>query len=122
MNRWVLLGVTVLLTAGANLVLKYASMRQVKSEVVTTDARLLDRLLAMCDPLTIGGLALLGVAFVAYVMSLRNLDLSVAYPVMTSGAMVLVAIGSISLLNEPLSITRIIGTLLIIAGVVVVTR
>lgn len=117
--HWLLLLLTIVFTAIANLLLKHSAQQQTRSAL---DARALDRLLAVLEPHTLGGLTLLGIAFLAYTQSLRRLDLSVAYPIMTGSAIALVALGSVRLFDEDFGAWKIAGTALILIGVFALTR
>ena len=66
----------------------------------------------------IAGLALYGIATILFVLALKNLDLSFAYPLIAT-SYIWVWLLSIFVLGEPLILSRAAGTLLIILGVVV---
>lgn len=68
-----------------------------------------------------GGLFLYGVSFLLWVKVLTKLELSYAYPLVSIGYILVMAC-SYFLFKENLSLYRLLGTLLIIAGVVVVAR
>jgi small multidrug resistance pump len=63
------------------------------------------------------GLAFYGVAFLLYAASLTNLPLNVAYPVLTSGAVAIVALLSVLVFNEQLYWTTVAGLVLVVVGV-----
>lgn len=67
------------------------------------------------------GLGLYGAAFLLYAAALARLPLNVAHPVLTSGAIAVVALMSILIFKEPLYWTTGVGILLVIAGVVLIT-
>ena len=67
------------------------------------------------------GLALYGGAFLFYAAALARLPLNVAHPILTSGAIALVAVLSLTLFREPFYWTTVAGLLLIIAGVILLT-
>ena len=74
------------------------------------------------NPYLLLGLALYGIATLAWVWELRSVPLSQAYPFMAV-SFVLVPIASFFLLGESLSAGKLIGALLISIGIVVsVTR
>lgn len=73
------------------------------------------------NPWLVFGITLHVVALGFWVIALRNLDLSAAYPFIALG-LVLVALLSATVLGEHLSALRLAGMTLIVAGVVVVTR
>lgn len=63
------------------------------------------------------GMALFVISFFFYIFTLSKVQLSFAYPVMVSVGMILVIIGSWIFLGERLSLSNIIGILLIILGI-----
>lgn len=67
------------------------------------------------------GLGLYGAAFVLYAAALARLPLNVAHPVLTSGAVALVALLSVVIFREPFTLTTGVGVLLVIAGVFLIT-
>lgn len=70
---------------------------------------------------SIAGLFFYGIAFLAYAASLKQLPLHVAQPIMTAGAIVLVAVFSFTLGREPITFSSLLGIALVIAGVVALT-
>ena len=69
----------------------------------------------------VGGLACYGLAFALYAWALSRMPLGVVHPVMTAGAIAVVALVSALWLRESVSVTWVMGILLIVAGVVLVT-
>lgn len=67
------------------------------------------------------GLIFYGCAFLLYSAALARLPLNVVHPVMTSGAIVVVALSSIVLFHESFNWTNVIGLLLILSGVILIT-
>ena len=67
-------------------------------------------------------LATYGIGFVTYALALKNLPVNLAYPVMTGFTMLCIAGASALFLQEPLTVTQILGMALIAAGAVLVTR
>ena len=76
---------------------------------------------AFLSPFVFFGLALYGVSAVLWVILLSKLDLSIAYPALSIGY-VLVLLISVLFLGEQVSTIRFAGTLLIMAGVVILFR
>lgn len=68
-----------------------------------------------------GGLALYGMAFLLYAASLARLPMNVAHPVMTCGAVAMVALVSGLVLREPFQWTTLVGIGLVMAGVALIT-
>jgi multidrug transporter EmrE-like cation transporter len=69
-----------------------------------------------------GAGATYAIGFVCYSVALQKLDMSIAYPVMTGIAMVMVAILGIAVLGESFTSGKIIGMLLIAAGAFALVR
>ena len=67
------------------------------------------------------GLGLYGAAFLLYAAALTRLPLIVAHPVLTSGAVAMVAMLSVLIFKEPFYWTTGAGILLVIAGVALIT-
>lgn len=69
------------------------------------------------------GLAAYGVSMLIWMMALANYDLSFAYP-MLSTSYILVYLGAVLLpqLNETVSVAKTSGIILIVIGVIFVTR
>ncbi|MEO0265526.1 MAG: SMR family transporter [candidate division WOR-3 bacterium] len=72
-------------------------------------------------PFTILGLMLYGLSTIFWLLSLRKVELSVAYPTLSLGY-VLIYVSSILLFNEPFKWVRFLGILLILIGVVLISR
>lgn len=69
----------------------------------------------------IGGLTLYGLGMVFWLGVLSRVDVSQAYPFVGLGFLLTMAFG-VLLLGEPFSIGRAAGTLLVLAGVLLVAR
>jgi len=85
-------------------------------------------LLQFLNPWIMTGLASAFLASLAWMAAMTRLDLTYAYPFMSlafpfmSLAFVIVMAFSVLFLNEPLSMQRILGTLMVVAGLIVMTR
>jgi multidrug transporter EmrE-like cation transporter len=66
------------------------------------------------------GVVLYGLAFLLYAAALARIPLNVAHPVLTSGAILVVAILSFLLFREPFYWTTGLGILMIILGVILI--
>lgn len=68
---------------------------------------------------TVGSLAMYGLAFALLAQTLRTIPVGVAYAMWSGvGTAAIVAIGA-AFLGEPLTVTKVLGVSLVIAGVVV---
>jgi multidrug transporter EmrE-like cation transporter len=68
------------------------------------------------------GGAMLGLALLCYAYTLKHLDLGVAYPIMTGGALTLISIASAVVLGEPLTLLKAFGAILVICGIAVLVN
>lgn len=69
----------------------------------------------------LAGLVAFGLALGGYSLALKRFDLSLGYPVMTGGGLILVTLASALLFKEPITALRLTGMAVILAGVVLVT-
>lgn len=69
----------------------------------------------------ITGLALYGSSVVFWLFALAKLDVSVAYPFVGIGFLLTMIFGAI-VLGEPVGFLRIVGTMLVITGVILVAH
>lgn len=70
----------------------------------------------------LAGLALFALNIVFYTAALTRLHLSLAYPVMMAGGVLIVVTISILFLRETLSALQMVGLLFVIVGLVLITR
>jgi multidrug transporter EmrE-like cation transporter len=56
---------------------------------------------------------------IVWIFVLRELELSVAYPMVSLGYIITMALAFL-FLNEPLRLTKLLGTALIVVGVIVI--
>lgn len=67
------------------------------------------------------GIVLYGGAFLIYAIALTRFPLNVAHPILTAGAVAMVAVFSTLFFREPLYWSTIAGFILVIAGVALIT-
>ena len=120
MNHWLLLLLTVVLTAAANLLLKYAALK--REDWAQTKSVAANSWELFATPSLALGIFCLGLAVIAYAIALRNINLSVAYPVMTTSVVVLVALFSAVFFGEPVTLVKAVGTVIVISGVVLLAQ
>jgi multidrug transporter EmrE-like cation transporter len=70
----------------------------------------------------VGGVVLFGLNIVFYVAALTRINLSIAYPVMMAGGVLIVVFVSVLYFRESLALTQVLGILLLIGGLVLVTH
>ena len=113
---YVLLTVAVTLNATANLLMKMgADQIGSRGEPGVLRAVVTNHYLA-------AGVILFGLNIVFYVAALTRLNLSVAYPVMMAGGVLIVTCASVMYFRESLSFMQVTGILFLIAGLVLVTH
>ena len=100
--------------AAASVLIKYAMMPE--------------RKVSISEPLSIilniqlwTGLMFYGIAFVLYALTLQRLPLNVTHPVLTCGAISMVAILSVILFGESFTATKIAGVILVAVGVILIS-
>ncbi len=74
-------------------------------------------ILLFASPYVLVGLVMYGFATVLWLFILSRVELSLAYPIQ-SLAYIIAVFGAYWLFNEPLSVAKIVGCLLILAGVI----
>lgn len=67
------------------------------------------------------GLFLYGAAFLLYAAALAKFPLNVVHPVLTTGAVAMVALLSVVMFKEPVYWTTVLGIVLVIIGVALIT-
>jgi multidrug transporter EmrE-like cation transporter len=108
---YVFLAVALALNATANVLLKVGAARLGD----LTQPGLLGRLLTEYHLLA--GVLLFALNVVFYVAALTRLNLSVAYPTMVAGGIVIVVSTSVVFLREPLTPAQALGLILLILGI-----
>jgi len=113
--KWLILFLGIASNASASVLVKFAMMPPRKFPSFS------DPLSALSNWPFWLGLGLYGAAFLLYAAALARLPLNVAHPILTSGAVVAVALCSLLIFREPFHWTTIAGILLVVAGVVLIT-
>lgn len=113
--RWLILLLGVLSNASASVLVKLAMQPPYRFP------SLADPLAALRNWPFWLGLGLYGAAFLLYAAALARLPLNVAHPVLTCGAIAMVAVFSVVIFREPFHLTTGLGLLLIVAGVALLT-
>lgn len=75
---------------------------------------------ALASPMVWGGMGCFGTSVALWLLVLAKLEVSVAYP-LTSLGLVLTACAGVWLLGETFSLQKVLGILLIVAGVLVLS-
>jgi multidrug transporter EmrE-like cation transporter len=113
-----ILALAIFLNALANILMKVGMMRQGES----SGSPLLMAKAALVNPVLFAGVVSFALALVAYSYVLSKINLSIAYPVMTSLGYVIVIIVSWMFLKEHITFIQVVGFAFIIAGVWMVAR
>jgi drug/metabolite transporter (DMT)-like permease len=108
--------ISVTLTATAQLLLKSGVMHLLGSAAGASKTA--QAISVMSSPLILSGLLCFAASVVTWLAVLSRLDVSQAYPFVSLG-IVLTMLGGHYLLGEPLQNTRILGGVLIVAGVLI---
>jgi len=118
MGIYIILALAIILNALANILMKVGMMRQGES----SGSPLLMAKAALVNPVLFAGVVSFALALIAYSYVLSKINLSIAYPVMTSLGYVIVIIASWIFLKEHITLIQIIGFTFIIAGVWMVAQ
>ena len=109
---------TITLSAFAQLVLKLGVAKPSMANAL--ESGVVDAMLtAMMSPLILIGLTMYGVAAAMWLWVLSKVDLSVAYPFVGVSFLITMGFGAF-ILNENVTFIRIVGTILIAGGCVLV--
>lgn len=112
---------SVSISAFAQLVLKSGVSGPRFQDGVTKGGLLEIAWLIMTSPLIIGGFFLYGAGAIVWLFVLSKTDVSQAYPFVGLGFIITLFFSAVAL-GETVNAARIIGTLLIIAGIVFIAR
>jgi drug/metabolite transporter (DMT)-like permease len=111
---------TILLTAYGQLVLKWRMNSMGELPAAFTD-KFIFLVKAIFDPYIFSSFFAAFIASLTWMAALSKFDLSFAYPFM-SMAFIVVLVASYFLLHEPINLYKIVGMLLIVAGLVIASR
>lgn len=113
---YLFLALALVLNATANVLLKIGAARLGGLE----EPNLVGRLVT--NPHLLAGLSLFALNVVFYVLALTRLNLSIAYPIMMAGGVVIVVAVSVLLLHEALTARQGVGLFLLLVGIVLVAE
>jgi len=112
MQNYLILGCAIVCNAVANILIKVGMMKVSKA----TDMIAMIKG-AMFSPAIIAGISFFVFALGGYSYILSKLNLSVAYPIMTSVGYMIVVLASWLFLHETITFIQIVGFCLILSGV-----
>jgi multidrug transporter EmrE-like cation transporter len=117
MNIYLVLSLAIILNALANILMKVAMLKQEKTTDIIAMATQ-----SITNPILFLGLISFALALVAYCFVLAKINLSIAYPLMTSLGFLIVILASWLFLGENITKIQIVGFVCITAGVWMVAR
>ena len=112
---------TVFFTVYGQLILKWRIVKYGAIPDINIE-KLFFFLTLFTDPFILSGLVSAFIASLFWMATMTKLDISVAYPFITAGLTVTTVILAMIFLNEPVSLNKILGIILIIAGIFVMSQ
>ena len=117
----ILIVVSALMTAGANLALRAGIMRVGGFRLDPSTAFSQMWMLAT-QPLFVGGVILYGSAAIVWFRVLSLVEVSTSYPILVGLTFFLVTVGSLTLFGEHVGLLKLGGLIVILTGIVMVAR
>ena len=115
--RWFILILALTLNAIANILIKSGMMRP------DVQGGLLETLKAKWLSIpVISGVICFGLALAAYSITLKNMPLSIAYPIMTTGGLLIIGLVSYFYFKETITLIQMLGFLLLMIGIWLVSK
>jgi small multidrug resistance pump len=111
MIGWIALAIALVLNASANALLKAGSAS------ISSGVGKASLLAAATNPFLVGGIVLFALNVLCYTFALSKLPLSLAYPAMVIGGLLIVTTASVLIFGESLSYLQVGGLALIVFGV-----
>jgi len=120
-NFYALLLTSVLFNVTANILLKTGVTRT--GGISAEAGKIINELAKVAfSPFVVIGLGLYGFSFLIWLRVLTFNDLSRAYPIFATIVFMFTTIGSIRFLNEDVSLTRVVGIIVMLLGIFIVAR
>ena len=120
-NIYLLITLSVVLSAGAQIALKAGMMAPAVQQSIGRDAAIRQVFTILFTPLVTAGLFLYVASAAVWLLVLARVPVSTAYP-FVAVAIVLTAILGRIVFADPFSIAKIVASLLIVSGVVVMAK
>jgi multidrug transporter EmrE-like cation transporter len=111
----------VVLTAAGQVSLKAGMMSGSIQSALTREGWMAVGVAATCQPMILAGLAAYGVSLLVWLVVLARVPVSSAYPFVAL-SIALTSVGGALLFGETFSLSKLTGTILILAGVVAISR
>jgi len=112
---------SIVLAALAQITLKYGMSNASIQHALHNDPLLTAILTIAKNAFVVGGLFIFGLSAALWLLVLAKIDVTQAYPFIGFGLILTMAFGAL-LLGETLTPMRIVGTMIVIMGVLVVAR
>jgi small multidrug resistance pump len=109
---YIFLVIAFSLNASANVLLKIGAERLVEPSIKTV----------LSNYALLGGLTLFGLNVIFYAFALKNLPLSISYPVMVAGSLAIVTLGSVFYVGETISLAQALGMALLFVAVILIVK
>lgn len=109
------------LSALAQICLKYGMSRASVANALQTGDPFTIVMAILLNIWVLGGLLLYGTSAISWLFVLAKVEVSYAYPFVAIGFILTMILGKL-LLGDALSLTRVVGTLVVVAGLVIVTH
>jgi multidrug transporter EmrE-like cation transporter len=119
MKYYLILGIAIITNAVANILMK-VGMNKVGGLDIGSVNDIIHKFLL--NYIVLLGIAFFGVALISYSYVLSHIQLSIAYPIMTSLGFVIVIVTSLLYLGEKLTLLQVCGICSIILGVWLVAK
>jgi drug/metabolite transporter (DMT)-like permease len=114
------IALTVLFTVYSQLILRW-QVGNAGALPAPLTAKVMHILALLLNPWVISGLAATFIAGISWMMTLSQFQLSYAYP-FVSLTYVLVMVGDAVFFSDALNSTRVLGTCVVLAGVIIIAR
>ncbi len=112
---------TVFFTVYGQLILKWRIVKYGQLPELLAD-KIVFLLKAVFDPFIFSGLFAAFIASLFWMAAMTKFDVSFAYPLITAGLTFTTVFFAIVILNEPVSLNKVFGLVLIISGVLIMLR
>jgi len=116
-----LLIISVICNVSANILLKFG-VTKAGGFTLSQSTIVADFIKTALNPFIMGGLVLYGFSFIVWLRVLTISDLSKSYPIFVTIVFILTTVGSVLFLKESVSVMRLLGITILIAGVFLVAR
>jgi multidrug transporter EmrE-like cation transporter len=114
---YIFLIVALVFNASANILMKLGA-RAIESGPDLSALAPIDKILALATNWYLMlGLVLFASNVLFYIVALKRINLSLAYPIMTSGGFLIISLYSVYYLKEHLGIMQIVGIVMIAGGI-----